>query len=168
MNTLESLKDALLDAVFEIEAIQKEEPQDYEPTDEEISMNVSGTPDLHERNPELFAKMAKFYDETREPFTADSWMRVGWTGKDTRPLKPIEIDGIWYSVIGPSTSPDFHLIVKGAIDVTADPVLAPIDMDAVEAFSDEAYERIRQYQGGLNKSLTYWPRQYREVYEESH
>lgn len=49
-----------------------------------ISMLVSGTPDLHVRNPEQYEKMAPYADESKPPFTDESWMMLGLTGKDPR------------------------------------------------------------------------------------
>mgnify|MGYP001055858729 CR=1 FL=1 len=69
--------------------VQAVELRDNAGSDEDvaISLNVSGTPDLHIRNPELFAKMAKYYDESRVPFNSATWFLTGWLGKDVRPHK---------------------------------------------------------------------------------
>jgi hypothetical protein len=50
-----------------------------------ISMLVDGTPDLHIRNPEQFAKMAPYADPKKPPFTEQLWQLVVMGMGDVRP-----------------------------------------------------------------------------------
>lgn len=84
----------VMEFMFEQFIVEEPAPVADGPSDVEISENVSGTPDLHIRNPAQFAKMAKYYNPAKEPFTSSSWMRTGMLGKDIRPLKPVNVNGV--------------------------------------------------------------------------
>lgn len=58
--------------------------RDNDAEKQRISMLVSGTPDLHVRNPSLYEKQALYADENKPPFTTESWQILGMTGKDPR------------------------------------------------------------------------------------
>lgn len=68
------------EALWLLEDIIEDDDSDAE----RISMLVSGTPDLHVRNPELYEKQKVYADENKPPFTTESWMMLGLTGKDPR------------------------------------------------------------------------------------
>lgn len=79
---------AMIDALkAELEALKAEEPvaeKSASPTDEMISLNVSG-------DPSLYAKMKPTYDPAKEPWDSNSWMLYGMKMGDNRKMKPVEV-----------------------------------------------------------------------------
>jgi len=139
-------------------------PTATEPTDEEISLNVAGVPDLHITKPEQFAKMAKYYDPEKEPFTSSTWMTMGMVGADARPYKVTERDGQPFQRTNPQAGPDWYWISKGVSDVTAE------QWNALEIKYDQPeevkIEYFRNYKGGYTRSISTWPESYLKAYEE--
>lgn len=120
-----------------------------------ISMNVSGTPDLHIRNPKQFAKMKKYYDPERQPFTTYNWFTTMWLKKDTRPYK--KVDG--FQKTNPKTGPDWYWITKGVSDVTAKWWnAAEIKYGLTE---EQELANVRKYRGGFRQKLDTWPDHYK-------
>lgn len=163
------VREAISTDVEKVKDKDKNKDKDI-PSDQEISMNVSGTDDLHKRDPELFAKMAKFYDPERKPFTASTWFMTGWSGGDTRPLKDIEIDGITYRQTKPHAMPrnDWYWIKQGVVDVTSERWLFPILPAGVSLSREMEVAYVKEYAGGLRFSMKNWPDHLREAYEETH
>jgi len=150
-----------------VEALATLEPEPVvvptAPTDEEVSMNVAGVPDLYLKDPGQYAKMAKYYDPEKEPFTSETWVTMGMIHADRRPYKVIEKDGKPFQRHQPQAGPDWYWIAMGVSDVTAkywnhlemvhgQP--EPIKMD-----------NCRNYKGGLRQPITVWPEPYRKAYE---
>jgi len=57
---------------------------DDDAENQRISMLVSGTTDLHIRNPAQFERMKPYADENKPPFTAESWVMLMRLGSDPR------------------------------------------------------------------------------------
>ena len=159
---LETIIDLATSLMAESEDVA-EAPQEVW-TDEYISMLVSGTPDLHIRNQEQFKKMAPYADPLREPFTASTWMMTGWGGKDSRPMKAVEVDGEMYRPMPKAYGPDWYFIARGVLDVTEPRWLKPVNAP-LNPSRKEMLENCRNYMGGLNQSLDTWPADLREAYE---
>jgi hypothetical protein len=148
------------------------------PTVQEISENVSGNPNLWAENPDLYAKMEKFYNPAKQPFTTDTWMTTGLLGygskprqadgylRDPRPYKVEDRDGVPFQKCGPYAGPDWYWIGAGVSDVAAP------EWNKQEISHDDPREvkldRIRAYKGGLRQSVNSWPATERQAYNESH
>ena len=138
--------------------------EDELPTLEEISLNVSGTDDLHERNPGLFEKMRKYYNPEKVPFTASTWMRTGWGGKDARGWKPVLVDGVEYRRMKSNVNaPDWYWIIRGVRDVTADGLWLQENEDFANPSHETAIRRLQNYNGGLRFPPKGWPEEYFEA-----
>lgn len=85
------LIEALELALAELKAEEPVVEDTADPTDEMISLSVSGNPNLWKEKPDLFAKMKPTYDPLKEPWTTDSWMLYGIYETDNRPFKPVEV-----------------------------------------------------------------------------
>lgn len=88
-------RDALNDLIAEHDSAQEPVDNEIEITDEMISMNTWGVPDMHLKvSPAEFDKMRKYYDPRREPFNDTTWMTTAYGGKDVRPWKPEMVGNI--------------------------------------------------------------------------
>jgi hypothetical protein len=140
-------------------------PAPIEWTDEEISMMVSGTPDLHIRNPEQFAKMAPYADPAREPFNSSTWFTTGWSGHDSRPLKAVEVDGVFYRPVPQGVEPDWYAVCKrGVRDVTENPWLVRADFPKNPS-RKQMIEAAEAYEGEFRSGLHTWPDDLRAAVE---
>jgi len=156
------------------EAVEPVEP----PTEEEISMNVSGTPDLHLRDRKQFDKMAKYYNPAKVPFTSETWVMTGMLGfgskkrlasgylPDPRPYKVEDRDGVAFQRYPQQMGADWYWIAMGVSDVTAK------EWNKLEMARNQPREvqldNIRKYQGGLRGSIAGWPLYMKEAYNETH
>lgn len=167
---MEVLSDAIEDLTPVVEEVAG-------PTVEEIGENVSGNPNLFYDNPDLYAKMSKYYNPNKQPFTSTTWMQAGMLGfgesksadgylRDTRPYKVTEVDGKPYQRTNPKAGPDFYWIGYGVSDVTA-PEWNAKEVDYT-ATKEQKLENIRNYQGGLRSSVSGWPVAEREAYKSTH
>ena len=170
---MSTIREKILMAIEELsdvlERLDRDDIVEFEatpPTNEEISLNLSGTADFHIVNPDQFAKMKPFYDPARVPFTVDSWFLSASRGKDYRPYKIVEKDGKPFRAINPQAGGDVYWIAKGVSDVTA---LVWNELDIKYDQPEEVrIEFFRNYKGGLNRSTAGWPERYREAYESTH
>ena len=137
-----------------------------EPSDEEISMNVAGTPDLYLKDPAQFERMAKYYDPEKEPFTSETWVTMGMIHADRRPYKVVEKDGHPFQRYQPQAGPDWYWVSMGVSDVTAK------YWNRLEMVHDQPepikLENCRNYNGGFRQPVSSWPERYRKAYESSH
>lgn len=169
MNIADELR-ALADKLdAEVPKLDEHELRNW--TDEEISMMVSGTPDLHLRNPSQFDKMKQYADPELEPFTAMSWMRVGMLGPKAaaqRPMKNVTLGGIEYRRMMPSAEPDWYAVGhRGVVDVMADTWLVPVDAKLSNDHAVQA-QRAAEYNGGFRKPLSLWPDHMKQAYKGAH
>jgi hypothetical protein len=141
-----------------------------EVTPAKISENVSGNPRLYIDQPELYAKMERFYDEKREPFTTQSWQRTVMGFGDTRPWKPIMLNGIEVRPVPKqAASGDWYAISRGFIweGDRRDPgckwykrLTAEDGITEIEALM---YFETCPMDGLSTRG---WPRRYRDAYED--
>ena len=163
MKILEQIIALAEEGLNEEPAVETKDPEVW--TDEYISMLVSGTPDLHIRNPSQFRKMAPYADESRPPFTVTNWMTTAWGGKDARPMKAVEVDGKMYRPMVPSIEPDWYAVCKrGVLDVTEKQWLVPVGAP-LNPRRKQMLENAKAYMGGLRQSLDTWPDDLRAAYE---
>jgi len=147
------------------------------PTLEEISMNLWGNPLFHIERPDDFAKIAKFYNPNKQPFTDTTIVMTGRLGygktmdadgylRDPRPRKVIEKDGKLFQGIYAQAGPDWYWIGNGVSNV-ADAMWNVLEINQ-DTPADQELENIRKYKGGLRGSVNSWPPTYLAAWNETH
>lgn len=133
-------------------------------SDEEISEMLTGKPDFYLQKPSQYEKMLKYFDPEREPFDGSSWFRTAYLGVDSRPFKPMVIDGVEYRRTTPQAiGADYYWIGKGVMDLSDEDmwVFEPGDLNPS---MEVQLDRIRRYEGGLLSDPESWPEPYRSAW----
>lgn len=155
-----------------------DKPVVTEPTPEMIGENVAGNPNLYKDNPGLYAKMAKFYNPAKQPFTSDTWMTTGLLGfgskkpladgtmADVRPYKIVDRDGEPWQRSNKQAGPAWYWISKGVRDITAKE-WNKLDIKHDISVEEQA-ENVRKYKGGIPPGGVVFPSYLAAAWKENH